>query len=293
MGFVPLRHLVFGFALMLAACASFGAPVLAQGPPAATAAPRADIAVPSLWDPARRPERPDLSRLTGAVRFLTETDFPPFNYAGPDGNPVGFNVDLARAVCAELGLRCTVQMRRFDTLVDALGANQGDAVIASLKPSADLRLKVDMTDPYYRTPGRFLTRLGAPALQGDLAGKRIAVVAGSAHEAFVALFFPAARLVALADLAVARQALKSGDVDALFADAIQSSLWLNGTASAGCCAFAGGPYLESRFFGEGIGIAVRKGNDTLRRALNWGLFRVWEKGEFARLWLTYFPVSPF
>ena len=61
----------------------------------------ASAAVPGFWDPRRRPERPDLSRLT-VIRFLTETDYPPFNFTGPDGNPAGFNVDLARALCDEI-----------------------------------------------------------------------------------------------------------------------------------------------------------------------------------------------
>ena len=66
--------------------------------PAAQAAPQA---VPGFWDPRRRPDRPDLSRLT-VIRFLTETDYPPFNFTGPDGNPAGFNVDLARLLCDEI-----------------------------------------------------------------------------------------------------------------------------------------------------------------------------------------------
>src|SRR4029077_4018064 len=48
--------------------------------------------VPGFWDPRRRPERPDLSRIQ-SIRFLTELDYPPFDYAGPDGNPTGFNID--------------------------------------------------------------------------------------------------------------------------------------------------------------------------------------------------------
>ena len=79
---------------------------------------RAPQAVPGFWDPRRRPDRPDLSRLT-VIRFLTETDYPPFNFTGPDGNPAGFNVDLARSMCEEIKVTCTVQMRRFETLVDA------------------------------------------------------------------------------------------------------------------------------------------------------------------------------
>ncbi|MGD9921341.1 MAG: ABC transporter substrate-binding protein, partial [Pseudorhodoplanes sp.] len=50
---------------------------------------------------------------------------------------------------------------------------------------------------------------------------------------------------------------------------------------------------ESQYFGEGVGIAVKKGNDTVRQALNYALFRLWEKGRFTDLWLRYFPVSPF
>jgi polar amino acid transport system substrate-binding protein len=247
--------------------------------------------IPVLWDSARRPDKPDLSRLTG-IRFLTETDFPPFNYAGPDGNPVGFNVDLARLVCAELGLRCTIQMRRFDTLIDSLVDGRGDAVIASVRPTAALRQRVDFTDPYYRSPARFVARKPVPA---DVrpAGRRVAVVAGSAHEAFLATFFPDAVRVPSADLPAARTALREGAVDLLFADGILAALWLNGTDSAGCCTFVDGPYLESRYFGEGLAIQVRRGDDTLRRALNWGLFRIWEKGDFAELWLKYFPVNPY
>ena len=76
-------------------------------------------AVPGFWDPRRRPDRPDLSRIT-VIRFLTETDYPPFNFAGADGNPAGFNVDLARLLCEEIKVSCTIQMRRFETLLDAI-----------------------------------------------------------------------------------------------------------------------------------------------------------------------------
>ena len=75
--------------------------------------------MPGFWDPRRRPDRPDLSRIT-VIRFLTETDYPPFNFTGADGNPAGFNVDLARALCDEIKVTCTIQMRRFETLIDAI-----------------------------------------------------------------------------------------------------------------------------------------------------------------------------
>jgi polar amino acid transport system substrate-binding protein len=284
-------------ALCLAATLPTGAvPARAQepAPPAASSAEPA-VRVPGFWDPRRRPERPDLSRLS-VIRFLTETDFPPFNFAGPDGNPQGFNVDLARMVCEELKVGCTIQMRRFETLLPSLNENRGDAVIASLAVTPDTRARVDFSDPYYRTPARFAARRDSPVddpLPERLEGKKVAVVAGTAHEAYLKALFTELETRPYPSADIARLALKKGDVDLLFGDAISLAFWLNGTDSENCCSFRGGPYMDSRYFGEGVGIAVKKGNDTVRLALNWALFRMWEQGRFTDLWLRYFPINPF
>jgi polar amino acid transport system substrate-binding protein len=296
--------IAFG-ALAAFAPANAQAPVLGPGtepvqtpehPPAPVTAPAGDpLAVPGFWDPRRRPERPDLSRITG-IRFLTEIDYPPFDYAGPDGQPAGFNVDLARAICEEIKVNCTIQMRRFDTLLDALGSNGGDAIIASLAVTPDMRRRVDFSDPYYRTPARFVSRKDVEiddVKPADLEGRKVGVVAGTAHEAYLRALFTEAELHPYPTADEARAALRRGEVDLLFGDGISLAFWLNGTDSAGCCVFRGGPFLESRFFGEGVGIAVRRGNDLLRQAFNWALFRLWEKGKFTDLWLRYFPISPF
>jgi polar amino acid transport system substrate-binding protein len=262
---------------------------------AQTAAPQPNVTVPGFWDPRRRPERPDTSRIA-QIRFLTEFDNPPFNYAGPDGNPAGFNVELARLICEELKIACTIQLRRFDTLLQALAENRADAIIASLAVTPETRLRVDFSDPYYRVPGRFAARRNVSvrdAVPEAMEGKKIAVVAGTAHEEFLKTFFTEAELKPYRTMELAREALKKGEVDLLFGDGISLAFWLNGTDSAGCCQFVGGPFTESRYFGEGVGIAVKRGNDTLRLAFNWALFRIWEKGRFTDLWLRYFPISPF
>src|SRR5947209_11344677 len=180
------------------------------------------VQVPGFWDPRRRPERPDLGRVV-VIRFLTEIDYPPFNFAGPDGNPQGFNVDLARMMCEELKVACTIQMRRFETLLPALNENRGDGVIASIAVTAEMRAKVDFTDPYYRTPGRFVARRDSPIdnpLPEKLEGKKVAVVAGTAHEAYLKALFTEAELKPYPSAEVARLALRQGDVDLLFGDAV-------------------------------------------------------------------------
>ncbi len=268
-----------------------GAPASAQKAGAAAN----PVVMPGFWDPRRRPERPDLSRVT-LIRFLTENDYPPFNYAGQDGNPAGFNVDLARMVCEELKIACTIQMRRFDTLIDSLSDNRGDAVIASIAITTQTRGRVDFSDPYYRTPARFVAKrdLAMDDVRPEqLEGKKVAVVAGSAHEAYLKSLFTEAEPRPFPTMEAARMALMRGDADLLFGDGISLAFWLNGTESNNCCAFRGGPFVDSRYFGEGVGIAVRRGNDPLRLGFNWALFRLWERGRFSDLWLRYFPVSPF
>jgi polar amino acid transport system substrate-binding protein len=281
--------------LCLPISAGFGRADAQPGGTPAVDSGASPVTLPGFWDPKRRPERPDLARIT-LIRFLTEVDYPPFNYAGPDGNPAGFNVDLARMICEELKVPCTVQMRRFDTLLDSLNDNRGDAVMASIAVTPLTRQRADFSDAYYRTPARFVARKDVvldDLRPEQLEGREVAVVAGTAHEAYLKALFTEVDLRTYASVELARDALRRGDVDLLFGDGISLAFWLNGTDSRNCCVFKGGPFIESRFFGEGVGIAVRRGNDTLRQAFNWALFRLWERGRFSDLWLRYFPIGPF
>jgi polar amino acid transport system substrate-binding protein len=281
--FAGLRSAFVGVALL----AGGAIPALAQ-----TSTPRAD-AVPTFWDPQRRMERPDTSSLR-IVRFVTEDDYPPFDFTAPDGSLTGFNVDLARAVCDELKLSCTVQPRRWDTILDSLSSNTADAAVASLAITPRNRERVDFTAPYYRTPGRFLARRDlalADMLPETLAGKTVGVVSHSAHEAYLRAFFPRTIARPYDNMGSLRSALKRNEVQIAFTDGIASAIWLAGTDSGDCCGFRGGPFTESRFFGEGVGIAVRKDNVVLRRALDYALKRLAERGVYTDIYLKYFPVG--
>ena len=188
-------------------------------------------------------------------------------------------------------------MRRFETLVDSLAANRGDAIIASLAATPQLRARVDFTDPYYRAPARFVSRRDAvlPEIRPEyLEGKKVG-----------------------ADRRLRARGVSEGDVhrrrDRRLSQRRRAARWRCGAARSTSSSAtrsrwrsgstapippiaarsAAGPFVESRYFGEGIGIAVRKGNDLLRQALNWALFRIWEKGRYTDLWLRYFSVSPF
>lgn len=252
------------------------------------------LAIPHYWDPQRRIEKPNLAGFSGPVRFLTAPDHPPFNFLNAANDLVGFNIELVQAACLELGLRCTIQARGFDNLLPAIRDKQADAVIAGLALTPGLRRDMDVGDIYLHNPARFAVRRHSEvvSVNGDgLRGKTIGVVANSAHEAFLAAYYTSATIKPYATPLQAREALKKGEVAALFGDAVSLSFWINGSASDNCCQFRGGAFDESRFFGEGYAIVFRAGAGALRQAFDHALLRLAERGVYAEIYLRWFPVS--
>ncbi len=261
----------------------------------ATGAEASGVVIPNFWDPRRRIERP-AARAVASLRFLTTDDFPPFNFLDVNGQLTGFNVDLARAVCAELEIPCTIQARQWDELVDRIRDDTADAVIAGIAITAANRRRLDFSDIYLRVPARFVVARDNADLVTTPAGLRnrtLAVVARTAHEAYLAAMFPEISRKLFDDADAARAAVKDGDADAHFGDGLQLSFWLQSETADGCCVFAGGPYLESRFFGQGYAVAFAPGAVEVRQAINSALKSVYDSGKYAELYLRYFPIGFF
>ncbi len=272
-------------------------PTFSKEQPAASGVPLAggNAVVPDFWDPKRRIERP-AAGVIQAIRFITTDDFPPFNFLDANGHLTGFNVDLARAICTELAVPCTIQARQWDDLVNRLTDKTADAAIAGIAITSENRTALDFSDVYLRSPGRFVVRRADANMDispEGLRGHTLAVVTGTAHEAYLASVFPeiARKLYPTAD--AARQAVKSEAADAHFGDGLQLSFWLASEAANDCCVFAGGPYLETHFFGQGYAIAFAKGSTDLKHAVNAALEAIYEKGIYAELYQRYFPVGFF
>ncbi len=227
------------------------------------------------------------------VRFLTDSDFPPFNFYDEDGVLVGFNVDLARAICLELSTSCDIKARPWEELFLGLKSGEADAVIAAHKVTPQAVADVDFTDRYFYTPGRFAGRKDTAEIDispAGLDGKRIGVAKGTAHEAFLRAFFRDSPLQLFENADLAREALSNSKVEYIFDDGVSLAFWLNGTLSRQCCEMKGGPFLEPRFFGEGIAIAVPKNDPEIKAMINDALKKVRASGRFEELVQRYFPV---
>jgi polar amino acid transport system substrate-binding protein len=226
------------------------------------------------------------------VRFLTEGDFPPFNYLDEDGVLNGFNVDLARALCNEIGAACDIRVRPWDELLLALKRGEADAVIAGHAVTPEALREVEFTDRYFHTPGRFAAKSEtekAEIVPDDLYGRSIAVARGTPHEAYLKTFFRDSRVLVFETQELAREALLQGKTDYVFDDGIGLAFWINGTLSRRCCELRGGPFFEPKFFGDGLGIAVPRSDPQIKALLNVALHKVRASGRFDELVSRYFP----
>jgi polar amino acid transport system substrate-binding protein len=253
--------------------------------------------IPRFWDSHERLPKPDLTNVRH-IRFLTTVDFPPFNFLDKSGRLAGFDVDLARAICSELNIldKCQIQALPWNELPGALAKKQGDAIIAGIAITPQSRETYAFSRAYLRFPARLVvprhSAINEP-VYSEIDGKRIGVVAGSAHERMLGAYFPDAIAVPYSDENAMHAALKSGRLDGIFGDGIRLAFWLSGTDSADCCRFAGGPYLSPHYLGEGMSIAVRPDDQSLLAALDYALHEIGVKGVFSDLYLRYFPVSYF
>jgi polar amino acid transport system substrate-binding protein len=251
------------------------------------------VVVPNFWDPRARFERPSASEI-GSIRFLTADDFPPFAFRDRRGVLIGFDIDLARAICGALKVQCAIQTRPFNTLVDGLKDGTGNAIIAGFDPERADAEGLISTQAYLKIPGRFVI---AKDTNFNPSGPRperlVGVVCESAHAAYLQQFFPNLRSACYLHPGVLLGEVKAGKIEAAFGDALSFAFWLHGPESEDCCRFSGGAYLDNRYFGAGLAIVMKAEDRTLKFALDYALREVYRAGTYEELYLRYFPVSLF
>lgn len=276
----------FVLPLLSLICIGLVTPTRADGP-----------SIPVFWDARERLPKPDLTALP-RLRFLTTIDFPPFNFLDDDGRLSGFHVDLARAICSELGIqaKCQIQGLPWAELDSALASKQGEAIIAGMAITPQSRARYVFSRPYLRFPARFVTSrtkpLGLPIFE-KIGGERIGVIAGSAHERMLRDLFPDAKVVTYDKQEWMYEDLRERKLAGIFGDGMRLGFWLAGTDSADCCSFVDGPYLSAEYLGNGLAIAASRENPELADAFDYALQQISTKGTFAELYLRYFPIGFF
>ena len=235
-----------------------------------------------------------LAAQRAVIRFLTANDYPPFNSLDEDGVLTGLNVDLARAICLDLGTTCDIQPRAWNVLLRELASGKADAVIAAHRVTAEALKKADFSDRYFFTPARFAVHRDQRAIQATpsgLDGVEAGVVANSPHEAFLTTYFRNTRVKRFKTPEIARNALQNKQIDTIFGDGIGLAFWANGSLSRNCCRLLDGAFFEPAYFGDGLAIAISKKDRALRGQINEALRRIKKSGRFSELVERYFPIK--
>lgn len=265
--------------------------LLGGHPAHAQSAPKA----PDFFNQKERLALPSLQGLN-RLRFITTLDFPPFNSLNEAGQLSGYNVDLAKALCAQMGLDdiCQIEAAPWNELEEKLESGAAEAIIAGLSANSQNRGKFIFTRAYMRLPARFVTtkaKFFAQPAAIAVEGKNIGVITGTAHEQLLKAYFPQAIAKPYPNRAELLAALQKGETEAAFDDGMALSFWLEGEDANDCCIFTDGPYLAPQFLGPGLSIAVTQKNAPLASAFNNALQSLQQQGKLTELYLRYFPTS--
>lgn len=229
------------------------------------------------------------------LRVGVEGAYPPFSWKESDGTLKGFDIDIARAVCAELQRKCVLVEQDWDGMIPALLARKFDTIIASMSITEERKKRVDFTDKYYNTPAKFVARKGSDLeiSKAGLKGKRIGLQRGTTHQCFMEKMYPEAELVLYGTQEEVFQDLALGRIDAQFSDSIAADDGFLKTEAGKDFEFIGGDQHDEACHGPGAGMAVRKSDTKLRDQLNAAIKAIRADGTYQKINAKYFDYDIF
>lgn len=220
------------------------------------------------------------------IRFASSATYPPFESLNSDNQIVGFDIDLAKALCTEMKAECSFTNNPFDSLVPALKFRRYDAVISGMDITEERSKQVSFTQPYYANSAVIIAPKGKFTHVAEFNGKRIGVENGTTHQKYLQDKYPDVTAVPYDSYQNAIVDLKNNRLDGILGDSAVVNAWLKTNPNL---APVGKHITDSTYFGTGLGIAVRKDNDALLAKLNAALAALKANGTLEKLNKQWFP----
>ena len=225
------------------------------------------------------------------IRIGTEGAYPPFNYLDTDGSLKGFDIDIAKALCAEMKAECEFVVQDWEGIIPALQAGKFDAIIASMSITEERKKSVDFTNKYYNTPPAVAVPKDsdiAGVTKEALAGKTVGAQASTTHSAYSEATYTDSTVKIYPTADEYKLDLVNGRLDAVVDDVVVLSEWLATDAGA-CCKIVGTITPVKAFHGEGAGIAIRQGEEALKAKFNAAIDAIRANGTYQEINAKYFP----
>lgn len=219
------------------------------------------------------------------IRFATEASYAPFETVNEKNEIVGFDVDLAMAMCEKIKAECTFTNQSFDSLIPSLKYKRFDALMAGIDVTPDRQKQVDFTNTYYDNSAVFVAVKDKYTSIDGLKGKKIGIQNGTTHQKFLMEQYKDMEIVPYDSYQNAVLDLKNGRIDAVFGDTAVINEWLKSSTDLNT---VGERVTDPNYFGTGLAIAVRKGNDELKGKLNNALDQVKADGTYDIIYAKWF-----
>ncbi|CAM8658019.1 HisJ ABC-type amino acid transport/signal transduction systems, periplasmic component/domain [Comamonadaceae bacterium] len=249
---------------------------------AAPAAPAAPASAPAAAAPA--PE-------AGPLKVAIDPTYEPFTFKSADGQPTGFDVDIANALCEQIKRKCEFVEQVWDSMIPGLNAKKYDVIISSMSITDDRMKEVDFTDKYYNTPSRIVLKKGVKFTDAaSIKGKKIGVLKGSTQEKYALGDLKPAGVIVNSYEAQDQVYLdiKSGRLDGTVADYMEVTGGFLSKPEGAKYELVGPDLKMPQYFGYGAGIALRKGEDKLKGELNEAIKAIRTNGTYKTLNDKYF-----
>jgi len=262
-------------AVALVGCGKTEAPAPAAPAPEAASAPTAAPV------PAELPE----------LKVAIDPTYEPFTFKTSDGKPTGFDVDIAEALCNEIKRKCVYVEQVWDSMIPGLQAKKYDVIISSMSITDDRKKVVDFTDKYYNTPSRIVVKSETAFTDlNSLKGKKIGVLKGSTQEKYAMgdLKPVGVKLVPYEAQDQVYLDIKSGRLDGTVADSVEVTGGFLSKPEGQGYGFVGPVLNDVKYYGYGVGIALRQGETGLRDELNAAIKAIRANGVYETVSKKYF-----
>jgi polar amino acid transport system substrate-binding protein len=227
----------------------------------------------------------DTVRARGTLIVGIKTDYPPYGYIDADGNPAGFDIELAKYIAAKLGVKVELRPVTSGNRIAMLQSGTVDVLAASLSITRSRAKAIDFSIPYIGIGGVFVVRKDSD-VKGypDLAGKTVAVVQGTPSIIVLRHEQPAAHVLTFQEKPQAVQAVLEGKADAFIEDAGPAHVFATEH-----------PELKTvgvSFDPQTIALGLRQNDSQFRNAVNFAIVDMAEEGVYLKLYRQYFGSDP-
>ena len=217
------------------------------------------------------------------LTFAMEPSYPPFETTNEKDEIIGFDVDVANAICKEIQATCKFKGEAFDALIPNLKAKRFDASISAIDITDARAKQVLFSDAYYDSTASYVTLKGKATLES---AKNVGVQNGTTFQQYTVAETKQYTTKAYASLQSAILDLKSGRIDMIFGD---TAVLADMISKEPEMQFVGEKVANKKYFGNGLGIAMHKSNKELAEQLNKGLAAIKANGEYQKIydkWMT-------